>query len=358
MASRYWVGGGSSTNWNATSNTNWSATSGGANNASVPGSSDDVFFNGSSGSGNSVLSANITINSIDFTGFTGTFTHNAFQLNIAGNGVTAKWASGMTYTPANSQSAIVRFTGTSGTNLFTSAGKLFSAVDQVGAGGTTQLQDALSVTSGSFPLLQLTAGTLDANGFAVTTGFFNSTNSNTRALLLGGGLWTLNGSSTVWNTGTITNLTYTKGASDLYIPGITGDPTLFVTGAITHNRLTVSTASRTTIWSLQISAATFTDLTFNSSMNIILSGTLAVTNPFTWTGDGTHWNRISSSAIGTARTITTASGTVRFDYCVLQNITGAGGATFLATNSIDNGGNTNITIIPPKSPMARSQIGI
>ncbi|MFH1049074.1 MAG: hypothetical protein V1732_05425 [Patescibacteria group bacterium] len=32
-ASRYWVGGGSSTNWNATSPTNRSATDGGANNA-------------------------------------------------------------------------------------------------------------------------------------------------------------------------------------------------------------------------------------------------------------------------------------------------------------------------------------
>lgn len=36
MASRFFVGGGSSTNWSATGNTNWSATSGGANNDSVP----------------------------------------------------------------------------------------------------------------------------------------------------------------------------------------------------------------------------------------------------------------------------------------------------------------------------------
>lgn len=51
-ASRYWVGGGSSTAWNATANTNWASTSGGVNNASVPTSVDDVFFDGAGANGN------------------------------------------------------------------------------------------------------------------------------------------------------------------------------------------------------------------------------------------------------------------------------------------------------------------
>src|SRR3989344_2709650 len=45
-ASRYWVGGGSSVNWDATSNTNWGSASNTQDNASVPTSADDVFFDG------------------------------------------------------------------------------------------------------------------------------------------------------------------------------------------------------------------------------------------------------------------------------------------------------------------------
>jgi hypothetical protein len=76
VANRYWVGGGSSENWNATGPTNWSGTSGGSNDATVPGTTDNVFFDDNSGVGNSVISANITIESLDCEGYTGTLTHN------------------------------------------------------------------------------------------------------------------------------------------------------------------------------------------------------------------------------------------------------------------------------------------
>lgn len=86
-ASRYWVGGGSSTNWNATTNTNWGSVSGGANNATVPTSADDVFFDGAGANGNtnSTISVIITILSINISsGYTATMTHNAI-LTIQGN---------------------------------------------------------------------------------------------------------------------------------------------------------------------------------------------------------------------------------------------------------------------------------
>jgi hypothetical protein len=77
MANRFWVGGGSSANWNATGNTNWSTTSGGSNNASVPGTNDIALFDANSGTGNSIISANITVQYLDCTGYTGTLTHNS-----------------------------------------------------------------------------------------------------------------------------------------------------------------------------------------------------------------------------------------------------------------------------------------
>jgi hypothetical protein len=113
-ASRYWVGGGSSTNWNATANTNWAGTSGGANNASVPTSVDDVLFD-SAGNTSSVISATITILSINISsGYTATMTHNA-TLTIAGN-VTL----GANYTIAGTSGITI-----SAASTITSNGKTF-----------------------------------------------------------------------------------------------------------------------------------------------------------------------------------------------------------------------------------------
>ena len=86
-ASRYWVGGGSSANWNATGNTNWSATSGGSNNASVPGAADDVLFDGAGVNGNTNVTISATITILSFTsssGYTATITRNA-TLTVVNN---------------------------------------------------------------------------------------------------------------------------------------------------------------------------------------------------------------------------------------------------------------------------------
>lgn len=84
---RYWVGGGSSQNWNATGNTNWSATSGGSNNAIAPGASDVAIFN-SSGNSNSTISAAVTIAGLNIvSGYTSTLTHSA-NLTVGTSGIT------------------------------------------------------------------------------------------------------------------------------------------------------------------------------------------------------------------------------------------------------------------------------
>ena len=67
---RFWVGGGSSNTWAATVPTNW-ADETGAIDATVPTSSTDVFFDGNSGTGNSVIGASITIRSLNMNGYTG-----------------------------------------------------------------------------------------------------------------------------------------------------------------------------------------------------------------------------------------------------------------------------------------------
>jgi len=127
-ASRYWVGGGASANWSATSNTNWGSTSGGSNNASVPTSTDDVTFDGAgtNGNTNSTISADITILSLNITsGYTSTMTHNAV-LTIAGN-----WTFGTSYTIAGTSGVTI-----SATSTITSGGKTWP-LDVTFAGGST-----------------------------------------------------------------------------------------------------------------------------------------------------------------------------------------------------------------------------
>lgn len=101
-ASRFWVGGGASSNWNATANTNWGASSGGANNSSVPTSTDTTTFDGAAPNGNTIctISAAATCASISITSaYTSTITYNN-TLTVSGNitlttGVTLSGSSAM-----------------------------------------------------------------------------------------------------------------------------------------------------------------------------------------------------------------------------------------------------------------------
>src|SRR3989344_5415875 len=152
-ASRYWVGSGASTNWNATGNTNWSLTSGGANNETVPGSADDVFFDANSGVGDSVISAAITIKSLNATGYTGTITHNNINLTVAGS---VTLVSGMTYTPLIASQIILSVAGT-----FTTGGKLMPSM--ILSAGTTTLGDNLSFMASKITTLTLNGNFLVLN---------------------------------------------------------------------------------------------------------------------------------------------------------------------------------------------------
>ena len=129
MANRFWVGGGSSTNWNATGNTNWSASSGGANNASVPGVSDVAKFDANSGTGNAVISAAITLQGLDCTGYAGTITHNAsvtLSINTA-SVASLLLSAAMTYTAA-AVTSVIAFIHTSGTADITTNGERLGAL--------------------------------------------------------------------------------------------------------------------------------------------------------------------------------------------------------------------------------------
>lgn len=82
-ADRYWIGGTNNDNWTETSN--WSATDGGATGASIPTSSDDVFFNGN-GNNLCVIRGNSTCNNLTVaSSFTNTIVQGDKRLEVTGN---------------------------------------------------------------------------------------------------------------------------------------------------------------------------------------------------------------------------------------------------------------------------------
>ena len=147
---------------------------------------------------------------INFTGFTGTiqFGNTTFCYgNFDVGGATAIAGTAPILFKATSGVKTVRTN-----NLLLLAGPSFD-----GVGGTWQLQSNFSVTT--TVSTNLVNGTLDLNGYTLTTGFFSSSNSNARTLAFGAGKIVLSQvNATVWTTDTATNLAIT-GTSRVEISG-------------------------------------------------------------------------------------------------------------------------------------------
>lgn len=302
---RYWVGGGASTNWNATGNTNWSATSGGANNASVPGSGDDVIFDANSNGGASVISATITVLSFTIvSGYTQTITHNA-ALTVAGN---VTFATG--YTIAGTSALVI-----SAASTITSGGKTWPNAVTFSNNNTKTLVGNWTISgsltnTGTTVLNWTTNETLSAAGITVSAGAI----SGTAGIILTGGTWsggqaiqnsltiagnvTISG-SIVYNTGTLTysSGTVTATGSTLTI----GASTTLNTAGIIWNNITLSATETITINSL----LTVTGTLQINQVNITFAGSSGFTCA-TLSCIGTAAANTTTLVNGVTYTITTA----------------------------------------------------
>jgi hypothetical protein len=145
--------------------------------------------------------ASETVRNLDFTGFGGTLSATSTG-TIYGN---LKLSTGMTL---STSASAMTFGATSGTQQITTNAKTINfPLTFNGVGGTFQLQDAL--TMGSLRTATLTNGTLDLQSYTLSTGLFNSSNSNTRTIAFGTGQISCTGTGTVWTTSTTTGLTTT-----------------------------------------------------------------------------------------------------------------------------------------------------
>lgn len=339
MSQRFWVGGGSTDDWDATGPTNWGTSSGTQDDASVPGATDDVIFD--SGLDTSTLSANISIKSLDCTGFGGTITHDAsVVLTIAGD--LLRLSSAMTYTLGDGFLSQIKLTSTTGTAMapttITTFGKTLPNLTLNGSGGYFKLGGDLTMTITS--PLTLTTGTFDTGNYNVTAASFQCSGASARTVLFGSSTINLNGLSTAWNTAVTTNLTFTPGTSTVVIGNPTAGSKTFNGGGVTFNNLTIATDNIFVLGNNTYNVFGISNAGGTIGIKMTAGTTHTVTD-ITCNGSSGNLAKILSDTGGSAFTFSAASGTISIDYVSLKDSTASGGATFYAgANSTDVSGNT------------------
>jgi hypothetical protein len=339
MADRYWVGG--SGNWNSTNTGNWAASSGGSSGASAPVSGDDVFFDAASDAGGSftvtVVATGPTIRNLTISGLDqAMILAGSTSLTIQGN--ISLPASNFTW----SHTGAITLSGSSSSRTILTNGVTIGGNTTFNSSGSDwTLQSAL--TLGSSRNLTLTAGTLDTAGYAVSCQLFVISGTTTRTLTLGASTVTCTGSGNAWNATTTTNLTLSCASS-----------TIILTSAATKNFIggtgfTYGILSQGGAGTLVVSGAnTFADIqnaykTTGATTIDFTSGVTQTVSAFTASGESGRVLTIESTVAASAATLSKASGTVTVAHCTIKDLTATGGATWVATNSTDAGGNTGWT---------------
>lgn len=243
---------------------------------------------------------------------------------------------------------------TAGTNAWTFAG---TGSRTINTGGTTHdfpmtvnagagtYTLAGAITLGSTRTLTLTSGTFASSTFAVSVGLFSSNNSNTRALNMGSGGWTLTGTGSIWDITTATNLTLTKGTSNITLSDTSVTARTFAGGGQTYNNLIIG--GTTGISTLTITGSnTFARLASTKTVAHTITFTAGTTTTVSeWTIRGTPGNIVTLASTTTAAyTLAKAGGSiVQMDYMSISYATGSTANTWYAgVNSTNGGNNTNI----------------
>jgi len=331
---RYWVGG--TGTWDASDTSHWAAASGGASGASVPTSSDDVYFDGSSDSG---------------AGFTVTISGSRTCNNLTASGLD------QTLTPAGVSSPVLTISGTvslpasnfgtmSGISVYL-AGSGTVTTNGVNLGtlyitGTRNLSDALNCN-----YLYVNGGTFTTNNYAIN--IVVSVLGHTGAMVAGTSVISIAGTGTVftyssgtWSGGTIlltdtstTARTFAGGGGSfgkLTIGGTTGTSTLTITGA-----------------------NTFTELASTKTVAHTIVFPNSTTTVGTWSITGTSGNVVTMTRTGGSGQFTLAlsSGYLSgINYLSISNGVGyAPIATwYVGANSTNGGGNTGFIFTARPAP--------
>lgn len=331
---RYWVGfsGGS---FNSTAN--WSATDGGASGASIPLPQDTAMFTANSiTSTGRTITVNLAANpALDFTNVL-----NSPAVTIALTNGTTYVNGGLildgvgTFTTTQAP----RFIGR-GSHTVKMNGKSFTVANTIEApGGTYTFVDNF-VSTNTFTH---SFGTITALA-NFTVNVFSCSNSNTRAVNMGPGTWTMNGTGNVFSTNTGTNLTFNADTSTLVIANTSavtksvtqGSQILYAVTVIGGGGGITSFGSNFRVTNFNCNPTASTILQFANAGNAI-----TVTGDWNVNGIAGTLLVITSTSAGNQFTFTKASGLVTSRYVSIKDSVATGGASFQAVNSTDAGNNT------------------
>ena len=177
-----------------------------------------------SGATDTVSVGGILLN-FDLTGMTFTYTTGA--MTVYGNYTIPATGGSLT-----SSASTVTFASTNVTpRVLTVSRTIQFAITFNGVGGTFNLGDNL--TTGATITTTLTSGTLALNGYNYSTGLFSSAGALARTIAFGSNTITVSGLGTVWDTGTITNLTIT-GTAVVNVTNATAGSTTVNSGALSE----------------------------------------------------------------------------------------------------------------------------
>jgi hypothetical protein len=329
MPDRFWVGGTAS--WDGTAGTKWATTSGGAGGASVPTTSDAVFFTNLSTGTCTIAAGNGGAASINCTGFAGTITGTA-SITVAGS-VTLVAAMNYTHT------GTITFTGT---GTITTAGKTFSAVTVSGSGITVTLADSLNVAART---IFITQGSFVTSGFSVTASSISSTSTNVRSVSLGSSVVSVSAGFSISDTA---NLSFDAGTSQINLAGNAG----LSGGGVTYYNVSF-TSTGSNVSNAVSGSNTFNDLSFSVGNNPLRFATFVANQTINGTLSCSGLSAIRrvmlrSGTIGNTITLTVAN--LIADNCDFQDITLSGAASGSApARASDCGGNSNIVFPAPRN---------
>ncbi|MCX6274233.1 MAG: hypothetical protein NTV09_03390, partial [Bacteroidetes bacterium] len=383
----YWVGGtGAWSDYAA----HWATASGGTVfHVTIPSPTDDVYFDTNSfpASGDTVyLDSTITnCKTMDWSGAANApvlYSTSNIRLNLYGSLILNNsliWAVlGDIYLLSSTAGNIINTYGVvlqgqgSGTDL------------RFSGSGSWSLQDGISL--GISGTIQFNSGTFLSNGFPISCGSFYINASASTSIMLDtstivcGSSWNVSNTSLLTldaDSTFITSNSFSGGVGRIYRDVVCGSIDDLYNDGCTFRDVQCSWIAATSSFFRNVTMSTATDFisgTGNTFNKVIMPGTscsiggdgntfdtLICNNPgqaisiynnvnvtvnSLFQADG-NCNGLTSITSGGNATISKPTGTVTLNYVLLQGITGAGGATFIANNSVNGGNVTGITINAP-----------
>lgn len=285
-----------------------------------------ILVNVTAGASGSLIGLTTQVHSVTFSGtFAGTLSNLSVQIT---GSLTLK--TGMV---VGSGPNLVRFDGTSGTQVISSAGLTFNFPVWIsGSNKIVQLASALTISAAE--VLTLSSGTLDLNNFALSVGRFVGNNSPCTIAFGTTGSITLTTTlpTTIWNTSFNTNFTTT---------GTTNVIAANVAGAKTINTGDIPESSALNFTILTPAAVTFTgnvkNLTLNNAslvfdpVDMVVFGNFTTTALSSFASDATP---ITFAATSGTQTVTTAAKTVNSPIVISGTSTVTLGGALTTSSSI------------------------